>query len=117
MKRTILFSLLAGIGILFFAQPAHAACGSCGPAGYDGGYTMRGACPMMETMPMAPAMAPSAEPMMPAICGSVAYTADTKYLSLPGYLRWQHFQETGVWLTWQQTHELAGQQSRQCLAK
>ena len=31
-----------------------------------------------------------------------AYTAESNYMSLPGYLRWQYFQETNNWISYRQ---------------
>lgn len=42
----------------------------------------------------------SAQATVPNVRGLRAFTAEAKFMSLPGYLRWQYFQETGAWVTW-----------------
>ena len=42
----------------------------------------------------------SAQGAVPNVQGLQPFTAETRYLSLPGFLRWQYYQETASWVTW-----------------
>jgi hypothetical protein len=42
----------------------------------------------------------SAQTTVPNVSGLRPFTAETRYMSLPGYLRWQYHQETARWITW-----------------
>jgi hypothetical protein len=35
----------------------------------------------------------------PDVTGRTPFTADANYMSLPGYLRWQHLLKTGRWIS------------------
>lgn len=39
------------------------------------------------------------EPIGTSLVGLAPFTAESNYMSLPGYLRWQEFQATGVEMT------------------
>ena len=35
----------------------------------------------------------------PPVAGLTAFTPEANFMSLPGYLRWKHFQATGQWIS------------------
>lgn len=35
----------------------------------------------------------------PSVAGLTAFTPEANFMSLPGYLRWKHFQATGQWIS------------------
>ena len=35
----------------------------------------------------------------PSVAGLTPFTPGANFMSLPGYLRWKHFQATGTWIT------------------
>lgn len=44
--------------------------------------------------------APRAEAQeYPSVAGLTAFTPEANFMSLPGYLRWRHFQATGQWIS------------------
>ena len=44
--------------------------------------------------------APSAQAQeYPSVSGLTAFTPEANFMSLPGYLRWKHFQATGQWIS------------------
>ncbi len=43
---------------------------------------------------------------VPNVSGLKAFTAQTRYLSLPGYLRWQYFMENDQWISFDEANEL-----------
>ena len=47
-------------------------------------------------------------------CSVRPFTAATQYMSIAGYLRWQHFQQDLAWATRTQTAALARQHARYC---
>lgn len=42
---------------------------------------------------------PAAAQTMPNMAGLRPFQAETNYMSLAGFVRWQHFVATGVWIT------------------
>ncbi|MDQ3815919.1 MAG: hypothetical protein M3347_18575 [Armatimonadota bacterium] len=40
-----------------------------------------------------------AQTEMPKVSGLTPFTQEANYMSLPGYLRWQHLLKTGQWLS------------------
>ncbi|OPZ83262.1 MAG: hypothetical protein BWY76_02358 [bacterium ADurb.Bin429] len=42
---------------------------------------------------------PAAAQTIPNVRGLQAFTAETRFMSLPGYLRWQYFVENDVWIS------------------
>lgn len=44
--------------------------------------------------------APSAQAQQyPDVSNLTAFTPEANYMSLPGYLRWQHYRATGQWIS------------------
>jgi len=35
----------------------------------------------------------------PSVAGLTAFTPEANFMSLPGYLRWKHFQASGQWIS------------------
>jgi len=48
---------------------------------------------------------------VPNVQGLTPFTAETRYMSLPGYLRWQYHEETAQWITWGEAVALVDQQT------
>jgi hypothetical protein len=57
------------------------------------------------------------QPPKPAICAMQPFTADTQYMSMQGYLRWQHFQVSANWLDHQQAVAMTEEETRICKAQ
>jgi hypothetical protein len=59
-------------------------------------------------------LALSAEPAAAAqytnVAGLQSWSAETNYMSLPGYLRWMTFKEQGVWLSMPEAKRIVAQQ-------
>lgn len=47
---------------------------------------------------------------VPNVQGLQPFTEATRYMSLPGYLRWQYHEDTGSWLTYAQAVAYVRQQ-------
>jgi hypothetical protein len=44
--------------------------------------------------------APSAQAQeYPDVSGKTAFTPEANFMSLPGYLRWEHYKATGQWIS------------------
>ncbi len=43
---------------------------------------------------------PASAQVIPNVRGLEPFTAQTNFMSLPGYLRWQYFLENDVWISW-----------------
>lgn len=35
----------------------------------------------------------------PSVSGLTAFTPEANFMSLPGFLRWEHFKKTGQWIS------------------
>jgi hypothetical protein len=35
----------------------------------------------------------------PSVSGLTAFTPEANFMSLPGFLRWKHFEKTGQWIS------------------
>lgn len=42
---------------------------------------------------------PASAQVVPNVRGLEAFTAETNYMSLAGYLRWQYYQENTAWIS------------------
>lgn len=47
---------------------------------------------------------------VPNVQGLTPFTEETRYMSLPGYLRWQYHEQTAQWITWGEAVALVDQQ-------
>jgi hypothetical protein len=47
------------------------------------------------------------------VAGLEPWSAETRYMSLPGYLRWMTFQEQGVWLSMVEAKRIVAEQLAQ----
>jgi len=47
---------------------------------------------------------------VPNVQGLRPFTEEARYMSLPGYLRWQYHEDTGTWLTYGQAVAYVRQQ-------
>jgi len=53
----------------------------------------------------------SAQQVIPNVKGLTPYSAQTNFMSLPGYLRWQYYIENGnVWVSIQEATQLVNSQ-------
>jgi len=52
--------------------------------------------------------------IQPAICEKTAFAESAHFMSLAGYLRWQHFQQTGTWMTSRQAMRMTRSQLTYC---
>ncbi|MHB0937856.1 MAG: hypothetical protein ACYDCO_02500 [Armatimonadota bacterium] len=48
---------------------------------------------------------------IPNVQGLTPFTPQTRYMSLEGYLRWQYYQQTARWITWNEAVALVDQQT------
>lgn len=48
---------------------------------------------------------------IPNVRGLQPFTAQTRYMSLPGYLRWQYYMETAQWISWGEAIAMVRQQT------
>ena len=42
---------------------------------------------------------PASAQSVPNVMGLEQFSAQSQYMSLPGYLRWQYFEENNVWIS------------------
>lgn len=49
---------------------------------------------------------PAAAQTMPNLAGLKAFEAETNYMSLTGFVRWQHMVATGVWISRSEANSL-----------
>ena len=54
---------------------------------------------------------PASAQTIPNLRGLTPYTAETNFMSLPGYLRWQYFTENHVWISRAEATALANSQT------
>jgi hypothetical protein len=47
------------------------------------------------------------------VAGLEPWSAETRYMSLPGYLRWMTFQDQGVWLSMAEAKRIVAEQLAQ----
>lgn len=98
MKGTMLTMLLAVCSVIGLAVPA-SACGQV----YG---SMCGTMPLVDCDPAA----------KPAICTMQPFTAETQYMSLQGYVRWQRWEESAYWLTHHDAVAQTEEQTKICKA-
>ncbi len=79
------------------------ALAMCGTMGLANPVTGCGMCMMCEPAPP-----------KPAICAAQPHTADTQFMSLQGYLRWQHYRESNSWLNHEQAVAKTEEETRLC---
>ncbi|MHB9131208.1 MAG: hypothetical protein ACYDBB_08985 [Armatimonadota bacterium] len=49
---------------------------------------------------------------VPSVIGVTAFSAQSQYMSLAGYLRWQTFKESNVWISQEESEQLVHSQVR-----
>ena len=54
---------------------------------------------MLAGLTLAALSTPASAQSYTAVAGLRPFTAETNYMSLAGYVRWQHHVATGVWIT------------------
>jgi len=53
---------------------------------------------------------PAGAQQYPNVANLQPFTAQANYMSLPGYLRWVNYRDTGSWLTYQEAQAIVVQQ-------
>jgi hypothetical protein len=53
---------------------------------------------------------PAAAAEYPDVSGLQPWSAESNYMSLPGYLRWMTFREQGVWLSMPEAKRIVAEQ-------
>ncbi len=59
---------------------------------------------------------PASAQAVPDVRNLIAFSAETRYMSLPGYLRWQMYVENGTWINRRQAVALVRNQLTPALA-
>ena len=54
---------------------------------------------------------PASAQVIPSVRGLTAFTPQTNFMSLPGYLRWQYFVENSTWITYAEASQLVSSQN------
>jgi hypothetical protein len=54
---------------------------------------------VLAVLLLAGAIAPAFAQQVPNVANLTPFSAEANYMSLPGYLRWLVFQQTGNWIT------------------
>ncbi len=54
---------------------------------------------------------PASAQTIPNVRGLQAFTAQTNFMSLPGYLRWQYFVENDTWISRSEARSLVSAQT------
>ena len=73
--------------------------------------THRGIIVMVLTvLVLAAAIAPAFAQQYPRVANLKSFAPEANFMSLPGYLRWLVFQQTGSWLTYAEASRIVQQQ-------
>jgi len=65
---------------------------------------------MVGAMLLALGPAPAAAAEYPNVASLQPWTAESNYMSLPGYLRWMIFRQDGVWLSVPEAKRIVAEQ-------
>jgi hypothetical protein len=57
--------------------------------------------------------APATAQQFPNVSGLTPFSAEANFMSLPGYLRWLVFQQTGQWITYDEAARVVREQTGQ----
>lgn len=61
---------------------------------------------------LATVVAPVLAQQFPNVANLKPFSAETSFMSLPGYLRWLVFQQTGQWITYAEAARVVAEQLR-----
>lgn len=101
MKRVLLVVLLLGLGLLWAA-----------PGWAQGSHVPGVVAPTSSLLGKGKTFDPRCIQFIRAHCQTaVCYTAESNYMSPSGHLRWQVFQETGKWLSYEEAVKLCRQKN------
>lgn len=62
---------------------------------------------------LALAAAPASAAQYTNVAGMDQWSAETNYMSLPGYLRWMTFKDQGVWLSMAEAKRIVSEQMQE----
>ena len=66
---------------------------------------------VLAVLLLAGAIAPAFAQQVPNVASLTPFSAEANYMSLPGYLRWLMFQQTGNWITRAEAVRLVNEQT------
>lgn len=65
---------------------------------------------VLTSLLLAAAIAPAFAQQVPNVANLEPFSAEASFMSLPGYLRWLLFQQTGNWITYQEAARMVQEQ-------
>ncbi len=65
---------------------------------------------VLTVLVLAAAIAPALAQQFPNVSTLKAFSQEANFMSLPGYLRWLVFQQTGNWITYAEAARIVKQQ-------
>lgn len=68
---------------------------------------------LVMTMLMLAAAIPAFAQQTPNVATLTPFSAEANFMSLPGYLRWLLFQQTGEWITYEEAARMVEEQLQQ----
>lgn len=68
---------------------------------------------MLTVLVLAGAIAPVFAQQVPHVASLTPFSPEANFMSLPGYLRWLLFQQTGNWITYQEAARMVQEQLSQ----
>ncbi len=68
---------------------------------------------VLASLLLAVAIAPAVAQQVPNVANLEPFSAEANFMSLPGYLRWLLFQQTGNWITYQEAARMVQEQGGQ----
>lgn len=68
---------------------------------------------VLTSLLLAAAIAPAFAQQVPNVASLEPFSAEANFMSLPGYLRWLLFQQTGNWITYQEAARMVQEQGGQ----
>jgi len=68
---------------------------------------------VLTSLLLAAAIAPALAQQVPNVASLEPFSAEANFMSLPGYLRWLLFQQTGNWITYQEAARMVQEQGGQ----
>ena len=68
---------------------------------------------VLTSLLLAAAISPAFAQQTPNVASLEPFSAEANFMSLPGYLRWLLFEQTGNWITYQEAARMVQQQNGQ----
>lgn len=65
---------------------------------------------LLATLVLAATVAPALAQQYPDVSSLKPFSAEANFMSLPGYLRWLVFQQTGQWITYAEAARIVQEQ-------